>query len=83
MRIMHMNSVQARFAQRQARSVRQGAPPSGQWTTQARRHDIGELCARYGGGGHAVVGGVTLRADELPRARQTLASLVADLTTAA
>ena len=53
------------------------------WTTQPRRHDIGELCARYGGGGHAVVGGVTLRADELPRARQTLADLVRDLTSEA
>jgi hypothetical protein len=53
------------------------------WTTQERRHDIGELCARYGGGGHAVVGGVTLRADELARARQTLADLVRDLTSEA
>jgi hypothetical protein len=50
------------------------------WTTRTRRHDIGELCARHGGGGHAVVGGVTLRADELPRARETLASLVRELT---
>ena len=46
-----------------------------------RRHDIGELCARFGGGGHAVVGGVTLRADELPRARATLDALVAALLT--
>ena len=53
-----------------------GANP---WTKQKRRHDIGELCARYGGGGHAVVGGVTLRADELPRAKETLAALVRDL----
>ena len=49
------------------------------WTKQQRRHDIGELCARYGGGGHAVVGGVTLRGDELPRARDTLGKLVRDL----
>lgn len=52
------------------------------WTTQKRRHDIGELCARHGGGGHAVVGGVTLRADELPRARETLAAMVRELTSA-
>jgi hypothetical protein len=45
--------------------------------------DIGSLCAKYGGGGHAVVGGVTLRADELPRARETVANLVRDLTSAA
>jgi hypothetical protein len=51
------------------------------WTTQPRRHDIGELCARHGGGGHAVVGGVTLGPDELDRARATMAALVHELTT--
>jgi hypothetical protein len=51
------------------------------WTTKPRRHDIGELCARYGGGGHAVVGGVTLRPDELARAQATMAALVHELTT--
>lgn len=50
------------------------------WTEQPRRHDIGALCARHGGGGHAVVGGVTLRADELARARETLRSIVTELT---
>jgi hypothetical protein len=50
------------------------------WTTKPRRHDIGELCARHGGGGHAVVGGITLRGDELPRARATLDVLVRELT---
>lgn len=49
------------------------------WTKAPRRHDIGELCARHGGGGHAVVGGVTLRADELPRGRETLAAMVREL----
>jgi len=49
------------------------------WTTGTRRHDIGELCARYGGGGHAVVGGVTLRADETARAKDTVAAIVRDL----
>ena len=50
------------------------------WTTAPRRHDIGDLCARHGGGGHAVVGGVTLRGDELPRARDTLDAIVRELT---
>lgn len=49
------------------------------WTAVPRRHDIGELCARHGGGGHAVVGGVTLRADELPRAQATLQAIVREL----
>ncbi|HEY5923246.1 MAG TPA: hypothetical protein VIV11_16315 [Kofleriaceae bacterium] len=50
------------------------------WTNKQRRHDIGELCSRHGGGGHAVVGGITLRGDELPRARDTLKVLVRELT---
>lgn len=50
------------------------------WATAPRRHDIGEMCARHGGGGHAVVGGVTLRGDELPRAQATLAAIVQELT---
>lgn len=50
------------------------------WTKQPRRHDIGQLCSRYGGGGHAVVGGVTLHGDELTRARETIDLLVRDLT---
>ena len=49
------------------------------WTREPRRHDIGELCARHGGGGHAAVGGVTLRADELERARATMAAIVREL----
>ena len=49
------------------------------WTTKPRRHDIGELCARHGGGGHAVVGGVTLRPDELLRARETMNAIVREL----
>jgi hypothetical protein len=49
------------------------------WAPSPRRHDIGELCARHGGGGHAQVGGVTLRADELPRARETLRAIVREL----
>ncbi|MDX2093097.1 MAG: hypothetical protein SFX73_34965 [Kofleriaceae bacterium] len=49
------------------------------WAGKPRRHDIGELCARHGGGGHAVVGGVTLRGDELARAQATLASIVKEL----
>jgi hypothetical protein len=58
--------------------------PDGQRRTgpAPRRHDIGSLCAKYGGGGHAVVGGITLGGDELPRAKETLAALVRELTAA-
>ena len=49
------------------------------WSKTPRRHDIGELCARYGGGGHAVVGGVTLKPGEVERGKATLAALVKEL----
>jgi hypothetical protein len=49
------------------------------WSPRPRRIDIGALCARYGGGGHAVVGGVTLAGDELGRARATMAALIREL----
>ncbi|MCA9676120.1 MAG: phosphoesterase [Kofleriaceae bacterium] len=48
-----------------------------------RGHDIGALCERYGGGGHAAVGGVTLDADEVDRARATVAAMVEVLTSPA
>ncbi len=49
------------------------------WSGVPRRHDIGAMCERHGGGGHAVVGGVTLGPTELPRARATLAALIREL----
>ena len=49
------------------------------WSPGQRRHDIGALCARHGGGGHAQVGGVTLSPDELPRAQETLRAIVHEL----
>jgi hypothetical protein len=49
------------------------------WSAKPRRHDIGEMCARYGGGGHAAVGGVTLGPDELTRAQATMAAIIAEL----
>jgi hypothetical protein len=51
------------------------------WATRPRRHNIGDLCARYGGGGHAAVGGVTLRPEELDRARATMDAIITELTT--
>jgi hypothetical protein len=47
------------------------------WTSSTGpRHNIGELCAALGGGGHAVVGGITLGLDEVPRAKRAIESLV-------
>lgn len=50
------------------------------WCGVPRRHDVGDLCERHGGGGHATVGGVTLEADETDRARATMAAMVRELT---
>ena len=33
---------------------------SNPWRPETRRHDLSEICERFGGGGHAVVGGVTV-----------------------
>ena len=51
------------------------------WAAARRRHDIGALCARFGGGGHAAVGGVTLGPDEVTRARQTMEAVIHELST--
>ena len=53
---------------------------SNPWAPVPRTHNIAELCARYGGGGHAVVGAVSLKADELERAREIARAVVAELS---
>jgi hypothetical protein len=40
------------------------------WSGVARTHNIAELCERYGGGGHAVVGAVSVPADDVAGARR-------------
>ncbi|MEZ4403971.1 MAG: hypothetical protein R3B06_28360 [Kofleriaceae bacterium] len=47
---------------------------------QPRRHDLGAICARHGGGGHAVVGGVTLPAGAIAEGRAIAQAIVAELT---
>jgi hypothetical protein len=49
------------------------------WGPKARTHDLGALCERFGGGGHASVGGVTLPAGDFEHARTVAAALVAAL----
>ena len=43
---------------------------SNPWARPARPHDISKLCERYGGGGHAVVGAVSLGPDQLDDVRR-------------
>jgi len=54
---------------------------SNPWARPARAHDISKLCERYGGGGHAVVGGVSLGPDRLEDARRIAGEIAAALRT--
>lgn len=42
------------------------------WIGKKPTHHVGELCQRFGGGGHAVVGGVTLAPHEVERGRAVM-----------
>jgi hypothetical protein len=50
------------------------------WGQGHRTHDLGALCARHGGGGHAVVGGVTLPRDAIELGRDVARNIVSVLT---
>jgi hypothetical protein len=54
---------------------------SNPWARPARAHDISKLCERYGGGGHAVVGAVSLGPDRLDDARRVAGEIAAALRT--
>lgn len=64
-----------RGAQRTKISV--GSNP---WAPNPRTHNIASICERYGGGGHAVVGAVSLGTDEVDRARAIMQEIVAELS---
>jgi hypothetical protein len=52
---------------------------SNPWARPARPHDISKLCERYGGGGHPVVGAVSLGPDRLDDARRIAREITAAL----
>jgi len=52
---------------------------SNPWPVVPRTHDIASLCERYGGGGHPVVGAVTLPPGRLDEARRIAAEISAAL----
>jgi nanoRNase/pAp phosphatase (c-di-AMP/oligoRNAs hydrolase) len=64
-----------RGAQRTKISV--GSNP---WAPRPRTHNIAKICERYGGGGHAVVGAVSFRTDEVERGRAAMREIVAQLS---
>lgn len=52
---------------------------SNPWARETRTHDISKLCERYGGGGHPVVGAVSLEPDRLAEARRIADEIAATL----
>jgi hypothetical protein len=52
---------------------------SNPWSRPARPHDISKLCERYGGGGHPVVGAVSLPPEKLVDAQRVAAEIAAIL----
>ena len=52
---------------------------SNPWAPHPRTHNIAKICERYGGGGHAVVGAISLRPDEVERGREIFREIVAEL----
>ena len=54
---------------------------SNPWQRPDPLHNIGELCKRFGGGGHPVVGAVTLPAGDLKGARAAYAEILQKLRT--
>jgi hypothetical protein len=55
-----------------------GANP---WSTTPRTHDISRICERYGGGGHPVVGAVSLDPERLLDARRVAREIAGILRT--
>jgi hypothetical protein len=54
---------------------------SNPWTKEVLKHNLATICERYGGGGHARVGAISLSPGELDRAREIAAEIVAELKT--
>jgi hypothetical protein len=54
---------------------------SNPWSRPDRPHDISKLCERYGGGGHPVVGAVSLAPDRLDDARRIAGEIATTLRT--
>src|SRR5215470_7020277 len=52
---------------------------SNPWSREARSHNLAAICERYGGGGHPVVGAVSLGPDQVDRARAIAADIVHEL----
>jgi hypothetical protein len=49
------------------------------WSPVPRRHNIAQICERHGGGGHPVVGAISLPADQQERARKLMNEIAEEL----
>jgi hypothetical protein len=54
---------------------------SNPWAAQVPTHNLATICERYGGGGHARVGAISLAPGELDKAREIAGEIVAELKT--
>ena len=54
---------------------------SNPWAPRPRVHNIAKICQRYGGGGHAVVGAVSLKPEEVAEGRAVVREIVAERST--
>jgi hypothetical protein len=52
---------------------------SNPWAAEEPRHNLASICERYGGGGHARVGAISLPPGELERARTIAGEIVSEL----
>jgi len=53
---------------------------SNPWAPRPRTHNIAKICERYGGGGHAVVGAISLKPEEVEKARTIMKEIVSELS---
>jgi nanoRNase/pAp phosphatase (c-di-AMP/oligoRNAs hydrolase) len=52
---------------------------SNPWAARPRTHNIAEICERYGGGGHAVVGAVSLAPDDIEKGKKFMREIIEEL----
>ena len=52
---------------------------SNPWAPRPRIHNIAQICERYGGGGHAVVGAVSLKPEDLELGRRYTKEIIEEL----
>ncbi len=52
---------------------------SNPWSPRPRLHNIAEICESYGGGGHAVVGAISLKPDSVEKGRTIMREIIEKL----